>query len=105
LDATALTSLVVTAFGAAAIGAFTNLPLTYLGVWPSGSARHCSRNTSSVQQDGRRPFGKFAVSGALHCSTGCAEIASAEYHDASATNQSQYLASAMDVQVAASSAF
>jgi ABC-type branched-subunit amino acid transport system ATPase component/branched-subunit amino acid ABC-type transport system permease component len=31
LDATALTSLVVTAFGAAAIGAFTNLPLTYLG--------------------------------------------------------------------------
>jgi ABC-type branched-subunit amino acid transport system ATPase component/branched-subunit amino acid ABC-type transport system permease component len=31
LDATTVTFLVVTAFGAAAIGAFTNLPLTYLG--------------------------------------------------------------------------
>ena len=31
LDATSLTMLVVTAFGAAAIGAFTSLPLTYLG--------------------------------------------------------------------------
>jgi ABC-type branched-subunit amino acid transport system ATPase component/branched-subunit amino acid ABC-type transport system permease component len=31
LDATTMTFLVVTAFGAAAIGAFRNLPLTYLG--------------------------------------------------------------------------
>lgn len=31
LDATTITLLVVTAFGAAAVGAFTNLPLTYLG--------------------------------------------------------------------------
>lgn len=31
LDATTITLLVVTAFGAAAVGAFTSLPLTYLG--------------------------------------------------------------------------
>ena len=31
LDATTMTFLVVTAFGAAAVGAFTNLPLAYLG--------------------------------------------------------------------------
>jgi ABC-type branched-subunit amino acid transport system ATPase component/branched-subunit amino acid ABC-type transport system permease component len=31
LDATTLTFLVITAFGAAAIGGFTNLPMTYLG--------------------------------------------------------------------------
>lgn len=31
LDATSLTLLVVTAFGAAAVGAFSNLPVTYLG--------------------------------------------------------------------------
>ncbi|WP_040690323.1 branched-chain amino acid ABC transporter permease/ATP-binding protein [Nocardia vinacea] len=31
LDATTMTFLVVTAFGAAAVGAFTNLPVTYLG--------------------------------------------------------------------------
>jgi ABC-type branched-subunit amino acid transport system ATPase component/branched-subunit amino acid ABC-type transport system permease component len=31
LDATTMTFLIVTAFGAAAIGAFTSLPLTYLG--------------------------------------------------------------------------
>src|SRR5258708_30391230 len=31
LDSTTITFLVVTAFGAAAVGAFTNLPLTYVG--------------------------------------------------------------------------
>lgn len=39
LDATTLTLLVVTAFGAAAIGAFTNLPLTYVGGLAIGIAQ------------------------------------------------------------------
>jgi len=39
LDATTMTFLVVTAFGAAAIGAFTNLPVTYLGGLAIGVAQ------------------------------------------------------------------
>src|SRR5882757_5787163 len=39
LDATNMTLLVVTAFGAAAIGAFTNLPITYLGGLAIGVAQ------------------------------------------------------------------
>ena len=47
LQALLLTLLVVQAFGAAAIGYFSNLPLTYVGGLRSGSSAHWPRSTSS----------------------------------------------------------